>query len=318
MGNYGLKVSPAGTNVKSVTDKEARFTSKYSTLKLYAWDDTSVTTNGSGNATKTIAHNLGYAPAFLLWQKGTAEWDFLSGNNTYSNAFFPVGAVNYYDQINGNTDPEDASNYGPIAGFSDDTNFYIDISGGKPSTTYYFRYYILVDLAEAFSSAGGPATSGDYGFKVAKPGFPVKTAKEYQLAFSTKYKCLQFYDVNIYSQSLTLPAMFASHHDNEVMEGTYVDFVHELGFPPLFMGWFEDSSGDYVSIPLSAENGIDLLNYGINGFVDSTRIRIYFWRRSHYVAGLGGLQENWSAETVTIKMYAFYENLAGTTNPLPS
>ena len=315
-----MKVGPSGQNVKSITNHaDLLFTSKYPTLKLYAWDDVSVTTNSSGVGSTNVTHGFGYAPAMEVWRKGTASWSFLSGATTYPNSFFPLGSANFY--ADGGVSKVHASmNY-----YTDDDKLYINVDAGVASTTYYFRYFIWVDNIETFSSAGGPGTLGDYGFKVAKAGFDVKTAKEYQLAYSTKYKTLQFYDQNDYSEDISLPAMFASPYDTYVDEGVYIDFNHNLGFAPFFKAFAYGADVKNITSPTTkniklpyhevhSSSQSPYFTWSCSGFSDATRVRIYFWRSSTYNSGT--IYHNWDADTITIKLKAFYNNMAGDTNGL--
>jgi len=66
MGDYGLKVSRAGYNVSTATNKQLVFSSKFNTLKLYAQGSGSQATGGG---TVTIAHSLGYVPAFVVYSE---------------------------------------------------------------------------------------------------------------------------------------------------------------------------------------------------------------------------------------------------------
>lgn len=307
MADYGMKVSKAGIDVKTALAKNLRFNSEAGAFKIFKSGDASFTTDGSGNATATIAHNMGYAPAFFIYRKATARWDWLSSTTEYTNAFFPVGAPNFY--------VKDDSLHHAIHAYADATNLYIRAYGGKPSTTMNFRYYILVDQSMSFSSADSITTSNDYGLKVAKLGFSTATAKEYQLAFSSKYKIVQYFEVSKKSQALTLPVMFASYHDNLVEEATYVDFTHGLGITPLcFVSFDSPTLGNVlVKAPVTIENGLDDFAYSVAHFVDATRLRVYFYRMSEYVAST--LHGNFSAETITVRVLITTEDLAGATFP---
>lgn len=305
--DYGIKVTPPGYDVLTATDAQTQFSTKYSTLKIYKWGNLSLTTDGSGNGSVAYAHNLDYAPAHFVFRKGTASFSFLDGSS-YTNSYFQLGSVNYF--------ADSADTYHrSFKTYTDDTYLYITATGAQASTTYNFRFYILVDLAEAFSGDDNTGVLKDYGMKVSQEGFDVETAKEYQMAFSSKYKSLQYYDQHIYTQQLSLPAFFASPVDTFVEAGTYVDFNHELGYAPFFLSFYEYTSGGNTrveSIPRFTENGIDIVNYNVAAFCDVTRVRVYFYKSSTYA--LSTLYDNWSAETIEIKLYVFTENLGGSEN----
>jgi len=65
MTDYGIKVSRPGYDVKTATPEQLAFSSKYSTFKIHARDSGTVN-SASGGGLATIAHGLGYTPAFLV------------------------------------------------------------------------------------------------------------------------------------------------------------------------------------------------------------------------------------------------------------
>jgi len=305
MGDFGLKISRAGDDVKTTDDLDLAYTSKFSTLKFYRWGNLSLTTNGSGDGSVTYNHDLGYAPAHRVFRKGTAQFTYLDASS-YTNSFFPLGAANVFSS---------GVLHQAFKTYSDDDNLVITATGAGASTTYDFRFYLLVDLAQAFSGDDNVGVLKDYGFKVSQEGFSVLTAKEYQLSHSSKYKSIQYYPQNIYSQALSLPAFFASPLDTFVEAGTYVDFNHDLGYAPFFLAYNEFTIGgsDRIrSIPFNTENAIDVVNYSVAGFADATRVRLYFYEASQYATGT--LYDNFPATTITTKCFVFTENLAGSEN----
>lgn len=307
--NHGMKVSPAGSDVKTVTDIESRFTSKYPYMKVYKWDTVSFTTNASGNYTYTIPHDLGYAPAFDVFVKGTAAFSFLTGT-TYPNSWFRIGGANrWFNQ----------DEAGGFFAYSDASNLYIQAIDGFKSQSVTVKYYLYVDPIQEFTSASNIDLTGDYGMKVSKTGKEVRTAEEYDMRFSTKYKQLQYFKESIKSETLTLPAMWASYVDQDVEEATYVDFLHGLGYPPLFHAYFEPSSNLLREVPyhendLFYSSGVlyyDDVVYEVSAWCDATRIRVTFYRRSSWVAPDFYANRTFSAQTITIGVVPFAENLEG-------
>ena len=194
------------------------------------------------------------------------------------------------------------------------TNLIITALGATPSTTYTFRYYIFVDLARSYSSSSGLTNTKDYGFAVAKQDKDVLTCEDYDLKYSSKYKALQFYLESRQSASLTLPSMNASRVDTSQDEGTYVDFYHGLGYPPLWQAEFTSNvDGLSSSIPYDKIESNVFFGYNVCGFCDSTRIRISFYRHSEYISTTR--YGNWIDETITISVLPFTTNLLGVTNP---
>lgn len=301
MGNYGLKIAKPGGDVLTDADKDLAFHSDYGALKIFDSGTLSFTTNTSGNATTSFTHGLGYAPAFFMFRKDTANNNFMSGSTDYTNAYFPVGGFDKY--------VKDDTLHHALHAYADNNKIYIQASAAKPSTTMNFVYFLLVDQSEEFSSADGITLENDYGFKFAKAGFDVKTAHEYQLAFSSKYKILQYYDVSKKVSSIVLDEIFASAVDTFVEQASYVDFIHGLGYPPLFMAHAQATESTYAElqkIPYSRNNSGGGTNTVISGFADSTRVRIYWYRNSDY--GLTpAVRPN---ETLSIKLHVFTEDLS--------
>ncbi len=81
MGDYGVKASKPGNDVKTAVIAATQFSTKYSTLKIYLQGDTSFTTDGSGAGSVEITHGLGFAPAFYVFRKGTASFSFLDASS---------------------------------------------------------------------------------------------------------------------------------------------------------------------------------------------------------------------------------------------
>jgi hypothetical protein len=191
----------------------------------------------------------------------------------------------------------------------------VQIKGGATSTLYTFRYYILADVAKITGDAGSYGFTKDFGFKVAKPGKNVITGEEYDMVYSSKYKALQYYTAHKLSNTLDLPIMFASVVDTFVEEGQYVDFTHNLGYPPLFVSFFESSSPAIspTEIPYNEENSIDATDFSVSGFCDATRVRLSFWRSSTYFSG--SVLDTWPATTITVRTIIFTENLLGADVP---
>lgn len=309
MSNYGIKT---GSNVDTDTDKQAKLTSKFSSLKLFKWGNAQFTTNGSGVGSVTIPHGLNYTPIVMVFQKFTAQYTFLASTQ-YPNAFKPVGYWNSYGDNEGHYF------------YVDDTNLTISSIGAigfpgggpAPNTTYYFRYMIFVDLSEAFSDASNISLTGNYGFKVAKPGKNVLTAEEYDMALSSKYKMLQLFENHIQESTLTLPGMWATYHDQFEESATYVDFEHNLDYPPFFLFYtdIDDNYGvdslsegpyqDFSYLPIDTWQGIE----EVSAWSDASRVRIMFRRESTWISGDAG--KVYEGKTINIKCVIFAEDLTG-------
>ena len=303
--SYGLKV---GNDAYNVTDKDAKFTTKFSTLKIFSSGDLSMETDGNGDGSVSVDHNLGFCPAFFVYCKDTAQWTFFEATS-YPNSFFPVGSTNSWNDNWGSL----SSGFQFLTAYTDSTKLNI-VANGARIKTYNFRYYILVDLARDFSGADGVTLNKNYGFKVSKQRNNVLNCKEYELAYSSKYKSLQYYPENIKTGSMTLPAMWSSPVDEDVEEGTYIDIEHGLGYPPFFLAYFEsdrifvDSLVEFpYAPPVEDDQTGSYTEY--SSFCDATRVRLSFYRYAG--SGLSGYA-NFPAETINIKVYIFTEDLTST------
>ena len=91
MADYGLKISKAGYDVKTATDKDFIFTSKYTAFKIFAeytGTITFVTDGTTAEGSTTITHDLGYKPAFLIMLGTASALDQLPFNRTSSAVYW--------------------------------------------------------------------------------------------------------------------------------------------------------------------------------------------------------------------------------------
>lgn len=66
--DYGIKISKPGFDVKTCDDKDLVFSSKFDTFRVYDTGIGSFTADGT-TQTATIAHSLGYVPAFMVFSE---------------------------------------------------------------------------------------------------------------------------------------------------------------------------------------------------------------------------------------------------------
>ncbi len=305
MGDFGIKV---GSNLNTNTALQLKFTTKFlGTTKLYKYVNASFTTDGSGVGSVEVPHDLGYIPIVEVWGKHTASFSFLSGT-TYPNSWSLLANLNSYRPYGNGIDY-----------YADDEKITIraiavgGIGGGVlPSTTYHFRVLIYVDKSEDFNGASTIALNDDFGFKNSINGVNVFTGQEYQMQSSSKYKALQYYDNHVVSSSLTLPEMWATEYDTQVQEATYVDFNHNLGYPPVFQ-LFSDLGTSYVyEAPYGSIFPVGMTYeglYEVSAWCDASRVRVLFHRESVWQSGDTG--QVFSAETINLNVIIFTENLEG-------
>lgn len=113
--DYGLKISKLGEDVLTATGENLLLTSKRNCLKIKEVATTTITTDGSGNGSRTIAHGLSFRPVVIAFVEESSAWYLFP-------AFLASGglAIDYIDT----------------------TNIVFDIALGSASTTYNIFYYV--------------------------------------------------------------------------------------------------------------------------------------------------------------------------------
>lgn len=126
MGDYGLKISKPGINVKDATDEKLYFSSKFDSVKAKLVGITSMTFLAA-NTTQNldINHGLSYTPKFFVLVK-------LSGV-----VAVPLRYVNLFGELD--------SRVSIISIFSDTSKVRITVSGssGGSNVVLNFKYYIF-------------------------------------------------------------------------------------------------------------------------------------------------------------------------------
>jgi len=113
--DYGIKISKEGINVETAIDEELYLTSKRKCLKIGEVRSTTITTNGSGNGTRTIAHGLSFRPVVIGFIEESSAW-------------FQFPAV--------------LPSNGLAICYIDSTNIVFDLLIASASTTYTIYYYV--------------------------------------------------------------------------------------------------------------------------------------------------------------------------------
>lgn len=122
--NYGLKISQPGYDVKTCTDDQLVFSSKFNTLKEYVSGTINTTGGSNSPVLTTIYHGLGYAPAYLV---------FAYGGDGY-----------WYPQLN--TGTQYANDYRQVEAWSDANNLYLNnLPGTGGYTTVQEHFSIFKD-----------------------------------------------------------------------------------------------------------------------------------------------------------------------------
>ena len=126
-----LRIAQSGYDAETDSKEHMVFDSQYDTLKLYKSSNGSqsvpaadIPTMTPGQAIVTIAHNLSYEPAIMVFC--TSQWRTTDKFSPY--AYRSIGAIS-----------PDGGSYAV-----DDTNLYIHLFNGNPlgAKTIYYRYHI--------------------------------------------------------------------------------------------------------------------------------------------------------------------------------
>jgi len=126
MGDYGLKISKPGVNVKDATDEELYFSSKFDSVKAKIVNTVSMTFLAA-NTTQNldISHGLSYTPKFFVLVKLTGS------------VAVPLRYVNLFGELD--------ARVSIINAFSDTSKIRITVSGssGVSDVVLNFKYYIF-------------------------------------------------------------------------------------------------------------------------------------------------------------------------------
>ena len=308
MGDFGIKI---GSNLNTNTDLQVKYTTKFSSLKLYRWIDAEFTTDSSGTGSVVVSHDLGYTPVVQVWGKHTSQFTFLSATN-YPNTYSLLDSINSYRP------------YGlGITYFADEDNITIQTiavggygGGASASTTYTFRILLWVDKSDDFSGVSTITLEDDYGYKVSESGVSVFDGEEHQMQYSSKYRAIQYYDGHILSSSLNLPEMWASLADTSEEEATYVDFNHNLGYPPLFFVYSNLGTSELYECPYYEVDPSGMAYKGlleVSAWCDAERIRVLFHRESIVTSG-NTYGTMYPSQTISVNVLITTDNLSRTEN----
>lgn len=295
MENHGLSISSVGQDALQQRLRDRSYDARFSAPKIYMRRYVTITTNGAGAGSGGFVHNLGYAPTPYVWRKATASFSFLDATS-YTNTFHPVPGT-----------------YSPWISFHHTTNVYTDSNRlrieiqAAASTSYTFLCFLLVNEAEVNQLAGIPTTNS-YGLKTSLKNNDADLAREQKIGFSSEYQTLQYYPgmVTDYG-TISLPAINGDFFDQNPQEGTYIDFMHTLRYPPFFLAYAQESgSQDRMSLPFgNIINNGDGTNFALTGWCDRSRIRITFYREADYSNVTYPASGN-----IGIRLFVFTEDLA--------
>ncbi len=217
--DYGARVAQKGYDTNTCPDDKLVFSSSFQTLKIYSVQTATTTIPGLGGGTNTITmnHNLGYYPPYIVvyngrTQTGLSQSYFFSDSNLSA---LVTRMTTSQLQI--------------------DIDTYFDFTiGDNTGDTVYFTVYIFLDDFRTVSEKNiitgtvSPGSHGDYGIRVSKEGYDVKTCTDEQLSFSSSF----------YNQLI---------HKKGTVSGVAATVSHNLGYIPNFLFYYRPSGQTYIT-----------------------------------------------------------------------
>jgi len=165
MADYGAAVSQKGYDAKTCADRFLIYSSAFQTLKIHS------ITKVTGTLPLTITHNLGYYCPFEVIAHNAPFFGYQSwkripfSDGSFYNSVTAKGYTDRIEIVNGEFDPEASNSYTVI--------IYLDDFATVAEKTI-----------NTGTTLGG--TSADYGMRVSKPGYDVKTCTDEQCAMTSK------------------------------------------------------------------------------------------------------------------------------------
>lgn len=126
--DYGFRISKDGHDVKTCEDKDCVMTSSLNSFKIPTTlqGSTTLAIPANSQATKTIAHNLGYIPAYEAWYKDAGLWRTATSN--------PGIAITAYHDVEA------------ILSKADSTNLYMEFTNLNDTTEKTISIYYIIFL----------------------------------------------------------------------------------------------------------------------------------------------------------------------------
>lgn len=224
--DYGIAVSQTGKDAKVTADRFFTISSAFQSLKILAVHKVNTTIPTAGNVnTITITHSLGYyAPAIIVYNGSTTLGQ--------TKSYFMSDSVSSLDiEIGLNTIKIHA-----------DENF--DQGFSATGDTVYFTVYSFIDTFDSFTApvlstdTTAANDAHDYGIRISKPGFDVKTCADVDCIISSS-----FYTTTV-------------HKRGTDTSGTV---SHGLGYIPGYLAYIKLSGNDFLSL-FSLNTGIISVN----------------------------------------------------------
>ena len=298
MGDLGIKVSKAGEDVLTAADEKLIYSSAFNTLKVFAKGSLNLPVSGAGDGIVSVAHNLGFAPAFKAFIASPAK--YVPDPGTVNLAW--------------------GWDFNRLHVYTDDTYLYFQADNAFPNRTYVLKYYIFADLAQTFAGSSVALTE-DYGIKMSQPGFNVKTARLYELSYSSSFPALKFDDTLVGDHLLSLAAINCTDAPND--QNTSVSIAHGLGYQPFFLCGFKTDDSTIYSpapaahrflLPWSVHSPTtDAAVWSVEAYCTATHVVFNWYRLASCVTAFLPCDLeciNWGAGLTRIHYYIFREDLS--------
>jgi len=213
MSDYGIKVSKSGIDVKIADPTDLTYSSKWSNFKIHSVIDGTVDVGGIiGNLyTGTVASPINYPPVFLALLQdpvNTTRWYVAGGRTFISSGYAGV----YYMSNN---------------------NFVMAIQPLAPGLNKTWNFKIVVFVDKFTGTAESLPAVDNYGMKISKSGGDVKSAKDTEMSFFSKFSNLS---INL--------------SDSVSASGGTTTITHNLGYLPIAMVFMREPYATTVYDPL--------------------------------------------------------------------
>ena len=219
MADYGAGVSQKGYDVKTCADRFLVYSSAFPVLKILSVSSVTTTIPASGTNTITITHNLGYFAPFIVVYNGSTTRGVTSSYLMQEDFGIPL-------------------DYRTVGMYTDTLKIWVgdafDSYESATGDTVYFTVYIFLDdfstLSNSVINTGttSGASSTDYGFRISKSGYDVKTCTNEQCILSSSF----------FTQIIQKKGSTASGST-----------THGLGYPPAMLVYLKRSGATFISYP---------------------------------------------------------------------
>ena len=243
MGNYGIKISKEGFDVKTAGDENLVLTTKLDTIKIAKNIKTAHTQSGNPE-TFALAHGLGYTPGYLNFVKNpeeTTRWYSVVGES-------PINSYRWWDLG------------------VDATDLQMNLAAAN-GAAWEMRTFFFAE--ESQGTGSGNQTQQDYGIKVSREGVDVKSAiADPDFLINTRMETVKI--VNIVDQTINYSAA-----PNRVE----IEIDHNMPFTPAFFGMVEmpfalvvdpPFGNKYYTVPF-----IQVGNTEVGCYVTSTKLGFF-------------------------------------------